>query len=100
MSTWAQRDRDLYELEASLRMWSRAMPNALALVEQVRGALALHAPTCGLCGVPARRCAHDHLVCPICDLYLSDGPEPHPYPCPTARALGVRVPSKTTGDPA
>lgn len=105
MSAWDQRDRDLYELEASLRMWSRAMPNAISLVEQVRAALILHTPTCGLCGVPASRCAHNDPVCPICHAYLRDEPEPHPYPCPTARALGVSAlgvsaPSETPGDPA
>ena len=78
---------------------------------QIDAALAIHAPRCGRCCVSADQCTgqedwreeydrHDpQLECPVC---VADWAceETEPYPCPTARALGVRVPSETTGEPA
>lgn len=84
---------------------------AADLALRIDAALAIHAPRCGRCCVSAAQCTgqedwredydrHDpQLECPVCVASWGDEAT-EPYPCPTARALGVRAPSETTGEPA
>jgi hypothetical protein len=80
-------------------------------MEQITTARAIHAPRCGRCsGQPLADCdgqadwrdessRHDpQPECPVCVLSWGDE-ETEPWPCPTARALGVPDPTNP-GDPS